>query len=112
MQENEYLVYENDEIAIKQEYLDKLKKLKETKERVERELKALSNAITKELSTKFSETTKVSGYNYTIKGGYYDLEFDMDTFKSENIETYIKYLKPHFVKETSVLVSASRKREQ
>lgn len=95
MQELEtYLVETETGLEIKKEYVDKLNELKKEKARVERELKALSTNITNELKTKFSETTKVGGYNLVVKGGFYGMTFDLDAFKHENLALYIKYLVP------------------
>lgn len=102
---------EQGELVIKQECLDRLNELKKQKESTERELKTLSLAITEELKGHYNDTTKVSGYNFTVKGGFYDLEFDMETFKQENIELYIKYLRPHESKVSYSLVSATREKK-
>ena len=84
--------------------------LKKAKEKIEKELKQLTGNITNELREHYTETTKISGYNFTVKGGFYDVEFDLETFKRENFETYVKYLKPHESKVTYVLATAERKK--
>lgn len=112
MQELEtYLVETDTGLEIKKEYVDKLNELKKEKARVERELKTLSTNITNELKTKFNETTKVGGFNLVVKGGFYDMEFDIDTFKNENFELYIKYLVPHESAIQYQLASATRTKE-
>lgn len=112
MQELEtYVETVNGQVQIKQECLDQLAKLKQEKERVEKELKALSTGITKELQTHFTDTTRVGTYNFVAKGGYFSFEFDEDLFKSEHLDLYIEYLKPTEVKTTYTLVSATREKK-
>ena len=103
---------ENGELVIKKEHLDKLAELKQEKDRVERELKTLSSSITEELKTKYYETTKVGEYNFIVKGGFYDLEFDLDRFIDEQFELYCKYLKPHLSKQQFTLQSATRGKKE
>lgn len=107
-----YLTEEKGQVSIKQEYLDKLAELKQEKERVEKELKTLSSGITKELETRYNETTKLGNYNFVAKGGFYSFAFDEELFKQEHLELYIEYLKPVEVKTTYTLVSATREKKQ
>lgn len=106
-----YLEEINGEYTIKQDVLEKLDTLKKAKESAEKELKALSGAITQELQNIYTTTTKISGYNFTVKGGFYDVEFDLETFKVDHLDLYIKYLKPHQSKITYSLVSATREKK-
>lgn len=112
MQEIETYLVENEvgELEINPTFIAKLEELKKAKEKIEKELKQLTGNITNELREHYTETTKISGYNFTVKGGFYDVEFDLETFKRENFETYVKYLKPHESKVTYVLASAERKK--
>lgn len=106
-----YLIEINGQVNIKEEALTKLQELKKQKDSIERELKTLSNAITEELKGRYTETTKVSNYNFVVKGGFYDVEFDMETFMKENFFLYVKYLKPHFTEIKYSLVSATREKK-
>lgn len=103
-------VNDNGEIVIKQEHLSKLQELRETKEKVERELKTLSSSIVSELKEHYQETTKISDYNFVVKGGNYGFEFDLEKFKNENFELYLSYLKPTQTSVSFSLVSAKRKK--
>lgn len=105
-----YLVETDNGLEIKKEFVDKLNELKKTKAKVERELKTLSANITNELKTKFNETTKVGEYNLVVKGGFYGFTFDLEAFKSENLELYIKYLKPQESALQYQLASATREK--
>ena len=112
MQTNEYLVETENGLEIKQEHLDRLAELKKTKESAEKELKALTGGITNELKERFGQsTTKVSGYNYVVKGNFYDVVFDMERFIAENFALYVQYLVPHYSKPTYTLVSATREKK-
>jgi hypothetical protein len=108
---NTYLVEENGTLVLKQEVIDKLEELKKIKESAEKELKALSSSIQNELKEKYTMTTKVGTYNFVVKGGYWGLEFDLDLFKEENPETYIKYLKPKFTQVSYQLAKATREKK-
>ena len=112
MQEIQTYLEENElgELVIKQEHLEKLNELKAQKESVEKELKALSGAITNELKTHFDKTTKINDYNFVVKGGYYSFEFDEEKFKEENPRLYTQYLIPKEIKQTCTLVSATRRK--
>ena len=106
-----YLVEENGTLVLKQEVIDRLEELKKQKESVEKELKALSSSIQNELKEKYTMTTKVGNYNFVVKGGYWGLEFDLDLFKEENPQTYIKYLKPKFTETSYQLAKATREKK-
>lgn len=111
MQDIEYLEQTESGLEIKKEYLDKMKELKAIKEGAEKELKALSGAITDELKTRFKNTTKVGGYNFVVKGNFYDVVFDLDRFMVENFKIYVEYLTPHYSKPQYTLVSATREKK-
>ena len=103
-----YLVEENGSLVLKKEVVERLEELKRQKESAEKELKALSSSIQDELKEKYTMTTKVGTYNFVVKGGYWGIEFDLDLFKKENPETYIKYLKPKFTQMSYQIVKATR----
>ena len=114
MQEIQTYVEENElgELVIKEEYYTKLNELKAQKESVEKELKALSGAITNELKTHFDKTTRINDYNFVVKGGYYSFVFDEERFKEENPNLYSEYLIPKEIMQTCTLVSAKREKKQ
>ena len=111
MQGTTYLVETENGLQIKQEHLDRLAELKKAKESAEKELKALSGAITEELKTKFNNTTKVGSYNFVVKGNFYDVVFDLERFMLENFKLYVEYLTPHYSKPQYTLVSATREKK-
>lgn len=113
MREQEtYLENINGELVIKEEYTERLKTLKQAKEVAERELKSLSAAIQDELKEHCTTTTKVGKYTFVLKGGYWTTEFDLEKFKSENLELYVKYLKAKEVPISYQLVSAERVKKE
>lgn len=107
-----YLVEQNGVFSIKVEHLAKLKELKGQKAKVDKELKELTDNITKELKTHFNDTHRVDDFNFVVKGGFYTFDFDFETFKKENYELYLKYLTPKENKESYSLVSATQNREK
>lgn len=106
-----YLEEKDGVLKIKQEHLDKLNELKKQKDELDKELKALSGGITKEIQETCDETTPFGEYNFVKKGGYYSIEFDLDSFKNEHPYLYLDFLKPVFVKESFSLVSATRSKK-
>lgn len=111
METLKYLDKVGDEYIIKEEQLKKFQELKAQADKSAKELKEFSQDLYGELKQVFTDTTKVSNYNFIVKGGYYTFDFDLELFKKEHLELYIAYLKP---KATSVSYSfqkASRKGE-
>lgn len=109
----EYLVENELGITkIKQEHLDKLKSLREQKDKLDKEIKTLSSGIIKEIETLTTESAPFGEYNYVVKGGYYGVEFDLETFKQEHPSLYLDYLKPTYSKVSSSLVKATREKKQ
>lgn len=112
MQELEtYLVETDIGLEIHPKALETLKTLKTQKDLYDSQYKALSNAITNELKTHFTNTTKVSGFNFVVKGGTYEFEFDMEKFKEDYLELFVKYLKPIY-KEIQYQLASERKKEE
>ena len=85
----------NGELVIKEDIEKRYRELKTQKDEIDKELKKLSTQITSELREHVKTTTKIGGFNVVVKGGYYDYEFDLESFRNEHIDLYIKYLKPH-----------------
>ena len=112
MQELEtYLVETEAGYEINPEALEELKRLKKESDNYAKEYKALSTKITNELKTHFASTTKVSGYNFIIKGGTYEFEFDLETFKQEHLDLFIKYAKPTFKAISYQLATSTREKK-
>lgn len=78
------------------EYLELLAKVKPLNERIAE----IENQIKAELKELVSETTKVNDLTFTVSGGFWSFEFDLEKFKKENFVLYVKYLKPKQSKET------------
>ena len=112
MQELEtYLVETETGFEINPEALEELKRLKKESDKYAKDYKALSTKITNELKTHFTATTKVSGYNFIVKGGTYEFEFDLETFKQEHLDLFIKYVKPTFKAISYQLATATREKK-
>ena len=106
-----YVVDNNGKLTINEQAIKELRELQKQKKEIEQRLTGLSQSIVNELKTHFSETTNVGEYNFVVKGGFYDYEFDLERFKSENLALYISYLIPRKPKESFVLVSATREKK-
>lgn len=102
---------ENEVLVVNEEVLKKYEELQKELGRVKKELDTLSSSIKKELQTKFNTTTKISGYNFIVKGGYWTCEFDMERFKEENPELFIKYQKAKQVPISYSFVKATREKK-
>lgn len=109
MQELETLIIETETgFEINPVSLSKLKELKEIKDKVDKELKDLTSSITNELKKHYSTTQRVGNYNFVVKGGNYETEFDLEAFKRDHLELYVFYSKPVFKALSYQLASAER----
>ena len=101
--ENSLLVIENGKISVVAEALSKYQKLKEQQKEIETQVKEIETQLKTELKEICYETTKVGNFNYIVSGGFYNVDFDFESFKKENPLLYLKYLKPKQSKETCKL---------
>lgn len=108
MEDLKYLELVDDEYVIKEEFLDQFKELKKNADEYAKKLKELSTDMYEELKTVFPETSKVSGFNFIVKGGHYTFDFDLESFKKDHLDLFVQYLKPKEVKKTYALAKAKR----
>ena len=99
------LILKNDkgELSVAAEVLSKYQKLKEQQKEIETQVKEIETQLKSELKEICFETTKVGNFNYIVSGGFYNVDFDFESFKKENPLLYLKYLKPKQSKETCKL---------
>ena len=103
MGNNNLIVVENGKISVVAEVLSKYQKLKEQQKEIETQVKEIETQLKSELKEICYETTKVGNFNYVVSGGFYNVDFDFESFKKENPLIYLKYLKPKQSKETCKL---------
>lgn len=109
--ESKYLSELDGEVAIKPDILAKLKDLKDRKDQLEKEYKEITRDIVNECKERFTETTKISGFNFTLVGNFGSVKFNEDKFKRENLALYLAYLEPSFTEPSYKLVPATRKKK-
>ena len=100
---NSLVKKENEQLAVEESVMTEYRQLKSQSEQINKRIKEIEESIKTELKDLVSETTQVSDFTYVVGGGFWQTEFDMETFKKENFDLYVKYLKPKQSKETYAL---------
>lgn len=110
--ENNLLVENNGVLEIETETLKELNRLRAEKKEIDEKYKVLTNALNNALKIATNgKGTKISDYNFVVKGGNWTFELDIEKLKAEFPQIYDACLKPIQTKTTYSLVYTKREKK-
>lgn len=110
--ENNLLVENNGVLEIETETLKELNRLRAEKKEIDEKYKTLTNALNNALKIATNgKGTRVSDYNFVVKGGNWTFELDVDYLKANFPQIYDECLKPVQTRTTYSLVFAKKEKK-
>ena len=108
-----YIEEKQGELQIKAEYLKKLNALRIQKNQIDNEYKALTQGIIGELKKDYAHSgTKISDYNFIVKGGTYTFEFSIEKLQELYPDIYDECLVPKLDTISYSLTYAKREKKE